>query len=113
MDRTPASECELICELGGGDGEGGAGRTHVLVEPSAEPSLPRTPRREVRRASGMGISTMNIRQQLELRLRAGAANNMYSKSGRPAQRPLELRGRLPPSGVLLRLPVAQVLLQPR
>ena len=26
----------------------------------------------------MGISTMNIRQQLELRLRVGAAKNMYN-----------------------------------
>ena len=36
-DRAP--ECELICELGDGDGEADAGRTHVLVEPKSNHPL--------------------------------------------------------------------------
>ena len=63
------------------------------------------------------ISTMDIRKELEYRLRVRrSSKNEFvctTTSGRPSQGPLELRGRLPPPRVLLRLPVAQVLLQAR
>ena len=68
-------------------------------------------------ATANKISTMNIRKQLEYRLRVRrSSKNEFvctTTSGRPSQGPLELRGRLPPSRMFFGLPVAQVLLQAR